>query len=139
SGFVFQGNQVAQRANVVTQSTNQGAGTPASELPRPASSEGGTSAPDKTAVEQAYGRLPLSFEANLGQIDSQVQFLVHAPSYTLFLTGTESVMVVNGEPSPTREHGSGVHTRPLGATEQTVSASPTQPEVVRMQLAGANP
>src|SRR5262249_56238814 len=42
-------------------------------------------------------------------------------------------------PSPTMEHGSGVHTRPHGATEQTVSASPMQPEVVRMRLAGANP
>src|SRR5947208_2570130 len=43
--------------------------------------------------EQAttYGRLPLSFEANQGQIDSQVQFLSRGSSSTLFLTTTEAV------------------------------------------------
>jgi len=32
-----------------------------------------------------YGQLPLSFEANQGQTDDQVQFLAHGPGYTLFL------------------------------------------------------
>src|SRR2546429_9365074 len=38
-----------------------------------------------------YGKLPLSFEANHGQTDSQVQFLCRGSGYTLFLTKTEAV------------------------------------------------
>src|SRR5690242_1665588 len=34
----------------------------------------------------AYGRLPLSFEPNVGQADAAVQFLAHGPGYTLSLT-----------------------------------------------------
>jgi hypothetical protein len=34
----------------------------------------------------SYGYLPLSFEANQGQTDDQVQFLAHGQGYTLFLT-----------------------------------------------------
>ncbi|HEV2383357.1 MAG TPA: SBBP repeat-containing protein [Terriglobia bacterium] len=39
-----------------------------------------------------YGKLPLSFEANDGQTDSQVKFLARGSGYTLFLTGTEAVL-----------------------------------------------
>src|ERR671922_911203 len=38
-----------------------------------------------------YGQLPLSFEANQGQTDGQVQFLAHGQGYTLFLTAREAV------------------------------------------------
>src|SRR5437773_10591594 len=38
-----------------------------------------------------YGKLPLSFEANHGQTDSQVQFLCRGAGYTIFLTKTEAV------------------------------------------------
>jgi hypothetical protein len=36
---------------------------------------------------QHYGDLPLSFEANLGQSDSQVKFLSHGKGYSFFLSG----------------------------------------------------
>jgi hypothetical protein len=39
-----------------------------------------------------YGKLPLSFEANDGQTDSQVKFLARGSGYTLFLTGNEAVL-----------------------------------------------
>jgi hypothetical protein len=42
-----------------------------------------------------YGKLPLSFEANDGQTDSQVKFLARGSGYTLFLTGTEAVLSTN--------------------------------------------
>ena len=35
-------------------------------------------------VDQAYGKLPLSFEANRGQTDSQVKFLSRGGGSTLF-------------------------------------------------------
>lgn len=43
---------------------------------------------------KTYGKLPLSFEANQGQIDSQVKFLSRGSNYTLFLTSTEAVLVL---------------------------------------------
>jgi hypothetical protein len=41
---------------------------------------------------EAYGRLPLSFEINRGQADSQVKFLSRGSGYSLFLTGNEAVL-----------------------------------------------
>ena len=38
--------------------------------------------------------MPLQFEANHGQVDAQVKFLSRGSGYTLFLTPTESVMVL---------------------------------------------
>lgn len=43
-------------------------------------------------VLETYGRLPLSFEANQGQTDSQVRFISHGSGYNLFLTATEAVL-----------------------------------------------
>src|SRR5258708_33085591 len=40
---------------------------------------------------QAYGKLPLSFEANRGQTDGQVKFVSRGSAYTLFLGRNESV------------------------------------------------
>src|SRR5947209_1716422 len=42
-------------------------------------------------LREAYGRLPLSFEANQGQTDAQVHFLARGSGYALFLTPTETV------------------------------------------------
>src|SRR6266705_3419517 len=38
----------------------------------------------KAQVQEAYGKLPLSFEANRGQTDSRVKFLNRGRGYTLF-------------------------------------------------------
>jgi hypothetical protein len=61
----------------------------------------------------AYARLPLSFEANEGQSDPQVRFLARGPGYTLFLTDAATAVLAGG-----KDH---------------------QPQVVRLELAGANP
>ena len=39
-----------------------------------------------------FGKLPLSFEVNRGQADSQVKFLARGSGYALFLTGNEAVL-----------------------------------------------
>src|SRR5438105_7809672 len=44
---------------------------------------------------QAYGQIPLSFEANQGQTDARVNFLSHGSGYALFLTPTEAVLSLN--------------------------------------------
>jgi hypothetical protein len=46
----------------------------------------------KAEIEANYGKLPLGFEANQGQTDSQVQFLARGRGYALFLTPTEAVL-----------------------------------------------
>src|SRR5215469_6634192 len=42
----------------------------------------------------AYGKLPLSFEANRGQSDTRVKFLARGNGYALFLTPTEAVLAL---------------------------------------------
>src|SRR5438876_1365408 len=46
----------------------------------------------RARVREAYGKLPLTFEANRGQTDSRVKFLSRGSGYTLFLTSTEAVL-----------------------------------------------
>ncbi|MCH8269396.1 MAG: hypothetical protein IH846_18010, partial [Acidobacteria bacterium] len=48
----------------------------------------------KQQVLAAYGKLPLSFEENLGQTDPQVKFLSRGSGYTLFLTPSEAVLAI---------------------------------------------
>jgi hypothetical protein len=45
-------------------------------------------------LAEAYGKLPLSFEINRGQTDSQVKFLSRGSGYSLFLTGNEAVLAL---------------------------------------------
>ncbi len=46
----------------------------------------------KIRVIEAYGKLPLRFEANQGQVDRTVRFLSRGSGYQLFLTSTEAVL-----------------------------------------------
>jgi hypothetical protein len=66
---------------------NTGYGPPAVGLATTA----GTAQP---RVVESYGRLPLSFEINKGQADSQVKFLSRGSGYSLFLTGNEAVLAL---------------------------------------------
>ncbi len=60
-------------------------------------------------VEESYGKLPLSFEANRGQTDERVNFLARGPGYSLFLTSGEAVLALDG---------SAVRMRLVGANPQ---------------------
>src|SRR5215831_14954961 len=62
---------------------------PESPIPNPAY---GSAAQPRLA--EAYGRLPLSFEANQGQTDRRVKFLSRGSGYSLFLTGNEAVLAL---------------------------------------------
>jgi uncharacterized protein (TIGR03437 family) len=70
---------------------------------------------DAKAAKAALLGVPLSFEANQGQTDSQVKFLSCGDGYSLFLTSHEAVFTLRP---------------PAGAK--------TPPPVVRMELRGAN-
>src|SRR5262249_31200283 len=44
----------------------------------------------KTHIAEAYGKLPLHFEPNAGQLPEAVKFSARGRGYQLFLTGTET-------------------------------------------------
>jgi hypothetical protein len=46
----------------------------------------GVDAATRALIEEGYGSLPLSFEANKGQVNDAVKFLARSKGYTLFLT-----------------------------------------------------
>ena len=83
--------------------------------------------PQKMALEPTrdYGKLPLSFEANMGQTDPTVQFLSHGQGYTLFLRPGEAVFSLSGA-KPNTSKGK-------------LPANSESPAVVRLQLLGASP
>ena len=86
-------------------------------------------------LPELFGRLPLHFEINQGQTDSQVQFLARGPGYTLFLTPTEAVLALhqmrNAEFGMRNE-------KPAADIPHSAFAIPHS-TVLRMQLVGANP
>src|SRR5262245_24397818 len=43
-------------------------------------------------LSETYGKLPLVFEQNQGQVDRDVKFLARGSGYALFLTATEAVL-----------------------------------------------
>ena len=74
-------------------------------------------APTEARVKEAYGNLPLSFEANHGQAPGQVKFVSRGGGYRLFLTSNEAVIALRA----------GDHSDPGAKTA-----------MVRMKLAGAS-
>ena len=50
-------------------------------------------------VKEEYGKLPLSFEVNQGQTDSDVKFLARGSGYSLFLTDNKAVLHLRNKPA----------------------------------------
>jgi hypothetical protein len=74
-------------------------------------------------LQDGYGNLPLSFEANQGQTDSRVKFLARGEGYALFLTSDEAVLALR--------KGTSSNERRVG--HQANAAA------LRMSLSGINP
>src|SRR5467141_1874615 len=81
-------------------------------------------------VSDAYGRLPLHFEANRGQTHEDVRFLARGPGYSLYLTAGEAVLVL-ARPNPDAKRDA--HSTPERLNTQAREA----PVVVRLSLMGA--
>ena len=90
-------------------------------------------------VSNAYGQLPLAFEANDGQTDAQVQYLAHGSGYALFLTASGAVLSLQ-QGSAARRSGVESDTA-FGAGLLTPPAPPASVTGVAlaMNLVGANP
>jgi uncharacterized protein (TIGR03437 family) len=88
---------------------------------------------DKTTrarIEQAYGKIPIRFEANERQTDARVKFMARGAGYSVFLTGDEAVLQL-------RKGKSG----DVGAEERENPMADRSVESValRMKLSGSNP
>ena len=79
------------------------------------------SAPSANQLLVNYDQNPLSFEPNVGQTNSQVQFLSQGPGYSLFLNSQEAVLSLQKLPATSAQ-----------------AAPPSAATVVQMQLVGAN-
>ena len=102
------------RGSSTVAESSKGAAPNINQLPRllpPASARErlGTAGSGKAAalairprLVEGYGRLPMSFEINQGQTDSQVKFLSRGHGYTLFLTGDEAVLSLRSQKSGVR-------------------------------------
>jgi hypothetical protein len=93
--------------------------------------------PRPAAVSQrdagkAYGRLPLSFEANRGQTDAHVKFLSRGSGYVLFLTPREAVLRLLKPRSQRLAFGR----QRAARAEPAEKANAT---ILRMRLLAANP
>src|SRR5579872_2528143 len=87
-------------------------------------------------VQANYGKLPLTFEGNIGQSDPRVNFLAHGSGYSLFLTSGQ--MVLSLRPSSISKTQAAT-----AATSSTVNQKSRTPEtsanaVIQINLLGAN-
>jgi roadblock/LC7 domain-containing protein len=82
-------------------------------------------------LNEAYGKLPLYFEPNEGQIDPQVRFLTRGGRYALYLTPAEAVFVMK---SPDPKTGGKIRKIKAGLSGHPFK----KPEVLRLRLAGGN-
>src|SRR5438094_9758987 len=83
-------------------------------------------------VSEAYGKLPLHFEANRGQTHEDVRFLSRGLGYGLYLTAGEAVLVL-ARPNPDAKRDA------HGTPERLNTEARKAPIVVRVSLVGAAP
>ena len=102
-----------------------------------------TAQPAKPAfVREAYGTLPLSFEANVGQVAQPVEFISRGSGYTLFLTGSEAVIALHRQPAARAKYqqpAARAKHQPRAGENELEGDTGRKGAVLRMRLIGANP
>jgi hypothetical protein len=86
-------------------------------------------------VVEAYGNLPMMFQATAGQTDARVTFTARGAGYTLFLTQTESVFVMSRRESESKK----IRWNASESERASKATRPVEQSVLRMKLVGANP
>jgi len=92
-----------------------------------------------------YGKLPLAFEENRGQIDPRVKFLSRGAGYTLFLTADEAILSVPenkaNDKRPRTNRGNDVQETPVVDRQLPSSISEQQARNLNlgMKLVGSDP
>ena len=92
-------------------------------MPTPAAGTGATTPAATERAREAYGRIPLSFEANHGQAEEGVNFLARGAGYALLLKPGEAVFRLRGAGDSRTE-------------DETIAAR--HASVLRMRLVGAD-
>ena len=115
------GSSAARNSDVTEANRDRAAGLPEPRLPEADSAT-------RSRVAESYARRPLRFESNQGQTDSRVKFLSRNEDYDLFLTSTETVLLLNG-PAPKSRR----------ASKRNSVMGKQRRAVLRMRLEGANP
>ena len=97
----------------------------------------------KVRVNEAYGHLPMTFEVNEGQVNSEVKFLSRGAGYNLLLTSNEAVLELG---NPEQDEGRNsltkpqLHRIPKGQSQtKDVKRGSSPQDVVRMRLIDADP
>ena len=96
-------------------------------------------------ILENYGKLPLTFEENRGQVDPRVKFVSHGAGYTLFLTPDEAVLSVSegkaSDKRPRTNRGNQVHQSPVMDRRLSSSRSEQQTRNLNlsMKLVGSDP
>ncbi len=81
-------------------------------------------------LSDSYGKLPIRFEANVGQTDERVKFLARDKGYSLFLTPQSAVMALPIGPAKAATDS---------VKKVSLENSETRRAVVSMSLLNANP
>src|SRR5712692_9525431 len=84
---------------------------------------------------EAYGRLPLSFEENMGQTAREVRYVSHGSRYELFLTPQEAVLALRSN----APHDLSPLHRAATIRALRKARRAGQLTAVRLRLEGANP
>ena len=91
-----------------------------------------------TGLTQGYGRLPLSFVPNQGQVDPAVRFVSRAPGLALYLTAGDATLVLVNQHAHGHRHPLS-HGSALLATAGLSATVPISAAAVRLHYVGANP
>src|SRR5262249_31539923 len=89
-------------------------------------------APNKAMPAADYGKVPLSFEQNVGQTDSRVEFMVRTSGGTVFLTPTAAVFAMQ-QSSVSDRHYAGMSSTKLEPQSSSAGVA------LYMNIVGANP
>ncbi len=91
----------------------------------------------RARLRASYAALPLAFEQNQGQTDSEVKYMARGDGYTLFLTPNEAVFSLRSRSKAEDSSTQRPNLRPKNFAQPGAHQETTA--VVRMKLAGANP
>ena len=129
---VFTQSQIAPAGVVNKAPTVQKTSQPGSHNAHPEAIEQA-----KERANEAYGKLPINFEANRGQTDESVKFLARGRGYNLYLTATEAVLSLRKEARPEKSD-SLMDKAGLARNPSLLSHASFTTSSLRMKLVGAN-
>jgi hypothetical protein len=89
----------------------------------------------RSKVIDAYGKMPLAFEANQGQADPQAKFLSRGQGYEVFLTPTEAVL---GLRVPEKRDDAKLSVKSVKNVTQSLDLKAPKFAMLGMKLKGAN-